>query len=181
VLAVNTTVVAVVGPPDATPLRAVRAANVRVLHTDGADPALDRALQASQEARRTTSPYLLHDADPLAAVARAWVSRFDESGDAGDLAIAVADVLARWRGRSIDMPDYYLLVDLERFTPTARHWYLGVLGVAAPVRVVPAPPSAPLVDALPGLRPGPWWPDLDRLLTGIDQVVPDKVGLPVST
>ena len=177
-LAVNTTVVAVVAPSGAAPLDGLRAANVRVLRADVEDPPLDRALAVSEQARRTSTPYVLHDADPLAGVAAAWVRHFDGQGEVGDLEIAVSEILARWRARSLDLPDYYLVVDPEALAPTARHWYLGVLGSTAPSRVVPAPPSTRLVDAIAELRPGPWWPDLDRLLAGIDRVVPDHVGAP---
>ena len=172
----NTTVVAVVVPPDAAPLDDVRAANVRVVRTEGDAPALERATAVWEQARRITAPYLVHDADPLAWVAEAWTRRFDGQGLPGDLEVAVAETLARWRARSLDLPDYYLVVDPEALSPTQRHWFLGFLGSAAPVRVVPGRPSVPVVDLLADLRPGPWWPDLDRMLADIDQVAPVQVG-----
>jgi hypothetical protein len=176
VLAVNTTVVAVVAPSGATPLEDVRAANVRVVLTQTDDVALDRAVAAWIEARRTTRPYLLHDADPLAWVADAWARRFDGQGAAGELEVAVAETLARWRARSLDLPDYYMVVDPEGFAPTLRHWFLGVLGSAAPTRVITSRPWTPVVDHLTELRPGPWWPDLDGVLADVDRVVPDQAG-----
>jgi hypothetical protein len=176
VLKVNTTVIAVVAPADATPLDAVRAANVRVLRSEPDTPALERATLAWEQARRTTAPYLLHDADPLAWVADAWARRFDGQGAVGELEVAVAETLARWRARSLDLPDYYLVVGPEGFSPTLRHWFLGVLGSAAPTRVVTTRPSIPVVDHLGDLRPGPWWPELDRVLADIDRVVPDQAG-----
>jgi hypothetical protein len=178
VLAVNTTVVAVVAPEDEKPLDAVRGANVRTIETEPDAPALDRAMAAYQTAQRTRAPYLLHDADPLAAVADAWARRFEGTGPAGELEVAVSETLARWRARSLDLPDYYLVVDPEALSPTLRHWYLGVLGSAAPARVVAGQPSTPVADQLGTLRSGPWWPELDRLLDGIDEVVPDQAGLP---
>jgi hypothetical protein len=36
-------------------------------------------------------PYLVHDADPLALVADAWVRRYDQQGPAGELEVAVRD------------------------------------------------------------------------------------------
>ena len=174
----QTTVVAVVAGADVEPLASVRAANVRVVPgEDGAAP-VERATRAWEQARRTTSPYLVHDADPLAWVADAWARFFDGQGAVGELDVAVDETLARWRARSLDLPDYYVVVGPEELPPTRRHWYLGVLGSAAPLRVVTSNPSEPLVDRLADLRPGPWWPDLDRLLAGIDRVVPDRAGLP---
>lgn len=175
-LAVNTTVVAVVAAGDDDPLDGVQATNVRALQTDADAPALDRAVAACERARSTASPYLLHDADPLAAVADAWARRFEGRGAMGDLEVAVAETLARWRVRSLDLPDYYLVVDPEALSPTLRHWYLGVLGSAAPARVVASRPDTPLVEHLGSLVAGPWWPALDRLLDGIDRVVPDQAG-----
>jgi hypothetical protein len=47
------------------------------------------------------------------------------------------------------------------------------LGVAT--NVVPAPDSDAAARMLPRLGTGAWWPDLDDLLGGIDQVVPDQM------
>jgi hypothetical protein len=176
VLAVNTTVIAVVGPDGTSPLEGVQATNVRVLRTDPDASALDRAVTAWEQARRTAAPYLLHDADPLAWVADAWTRRFEGSGVPGDLEVAVAETSTRWRTRSLDLPDYYLVADPESFSATLRHWYFGVLGSAAPTRVVALSPSGRVVDDLPSLRTGPWWPALDRILADVDRLVPDQVG-----
>jgi hypothetical protein len=175
VIKVNTTVVAVVAPPGSRPpLAAVSASNVRIVRPSHDAPELDRAIETWREARHTSSPYLLHDADPLALVADAWVRRFDGSGAVGDLEVAVAETLARWRARALDLPDYYLVVEPEALGPTHRHWYFGVLGAAAPSRVVVPAASAPVAEHLGELRPGPWWPDMDRLLADIDHLVPDQ-------
>ncbi|MBO0694366.1 MAG: hypothetical protein J2P58_15785 [Acidimicrobiaceae bacterium] len=174
-LAVNTTVVAVVSA-DPSRLEGIGASNVRVLRLPADIPALDRAVEAAAEARRTTAGYFLHDADPLARVADAWAARFEGSGIAGDLEVAVAETVARWRTRALDLPDYYLLDDPESLSPLRRHWYLGLLGSAAPARVVTLPPSTRLMDQLPDLGTGPWWPALDRVLADVDRVVPEQVG-----
>ena len=181
-LRVNTTVVAVVAPTsgDVSPLDHVRAANVRVLRPDADVAALDRAVVAWEQARRTSAPYLLHDADPLAWVADAWARRFQEQGIAGDLEVAVTETLARWRARSLDLPDYYLLTDPEGLSPILRHWFLGLLASAAPSRVVTSRAGASVVDGLADLHTGPWWPDLDRLLAGIDRVLPEQLGQAVT-
>jgi hypothetical protein len=174
---VNTTVVAVVAPTgDPSPLEHVRAANVRVLRPDADAAALDRAVMAWEQARRTSTPYLVHDADPLAWVPDEWARRFQVEGTAGDLELAVAETLARWRARSLDLPDYYLLTDPERLSPILRHWFLGLLGSAAPSRMVTGRVGAPVADQLADLHPGPWWPGLDRVLAGIDRVLPEQLG-----
>jgi len=176
VIAVNTTVVVVVAPPDVDPLDKVHAANVRVLRPQPDAPALDRASAAWEQARRTNAPYLIHDADPLASVAEAWARRFEGQGVAGDLEVAIAETLARWRARSLELPDYYVVFDPEGFRPTLRHWFLGLLGSTAPTRVVTSQPAVPVVASLAHLRTGPWWPDLDRILTDLDRVIPEQAG-----
>jgi hypothetical protein len=167
-----TTVVAVVGSGTRPAVESLRGrANVRVVVTE--EPEAAWRLAAA-----TAVPYLVHDADPLAAVADAWVRRFDEAGPVGELEVAVADVVARWRARAVGLPDYYLVLDGEDLPPTQRHWYLGVLHGAAPARVVPASGSgAALAELLGRLPTGRWWPDVDRLLEGVDSVVPDQAGV----
>ena len=86
-LAAHTTVVAVVAGADAAPLASVRAANVRVVPAGDGAP-VERATKAYEEARRTTLPYLVHDADPLA-----WVAT---PGPASSTATAWP-VTSRWR------------------------------------------------------------------------------------
>jgi hypothetical protein len=177
VLAVQTTVIAVVAPEGTKhPLDDVHAANVRVVRSDADAPAFDRTAAVWEQARRTTAPYLVHDADPLGLVAEAWARRFEGHGVAGDLEVAVAATLARWRARSLDLPDYYLVVDAEELRPTLRHWFLGLLSSAAPTRVVAGRSSVPVLDHLAELRPGPWWPELDRILADLDRVIPEQAG-----
>ena len=167
-----TTVVAVVGPRPRAAVESLRGrANVRVVISD--DPGAAWRLAAG-----TSVPYLVHDADPLAGVADAWVRRFDEAGPAGELEVAAADVVARWRARSVGLPDYYLVVDAEELPATQRHWYLGFLHAAAPARVVPASGTgAALAGELGRLPTGRWWPELDLLLDGVGSVVPDQAGV----
>ena len=173
-----TTVVALVGPQAGAGASSLRnRANVRVALPDEEGPA-DRARAAWRLAAGMSVPYLVHDADPLAAVVDAWVRRFDEAGPVGELEVAVADVVTRWRARSVGLPDYYLVLDAEELSPTRRHWYLGFLHAAAPARVLPTPSSGPaLADELGRLPTGRWWPDLDRLLEDVESVVPDQAGV----
>jgi hypothetical protein len=170
-------VVAIVGDETRACLEVLdRAANVATLvATPDADP-LDRAVEAWSTATHVHSPYFAHDADPLEATANAWVRRFDGEGPIGELEVVVSDTLARWRAGSIELPDYYLVLDAETWTPTRKHWYLGVLHAEAPARVVPVPNADAAAAALARLTPGRWWPDVDELLTDIDRVVPDQVG-----
>ena len=172
----STTVVAVVAVVEDDAAACVErlgsATNVAALVTEGTDP-LDRAVAAWADASRSHTPYFVHDADPLAAVADAWVRRFDSQGPIGELEVAVAETLARWRVGSIELPDYYVVLDAEQWAATRRHWYLGVLHRAAPARVVPVANAADAGSALGKLTTGRWWPDVDVLLDGIERVVPD--------
>ncbi len=102
---VSTTVVALAGERARACLQAFeRAANVRTVLVEPEQPALDRAAAAWRAAQGTRLPYLLHDADPLEAVAGAWVRRFDAEGVAGELEVAVGETLARWRARDLELP-----------------------------------------------------------------------------
>jgi hypothetical protein len=168
----STTVVAVLGGEAALLTRLGRAANVRAVTTDEGAPPLERAAAAWDVVTHTATPYLVHDADPLAAVAQAWVRRFDGIGPHGELELAVAETLTQWRQRAFELPDYYLLIDPSDWPATERHWFLGVLAPQAPMRVLVADPD--VSSSLPRLPTGRWWPELDQLVAGIEQIVPDQ-------
>jgi hypothetical protein len=68
------------------------------------------------------------------------------------------------------------LIEPHEWSATRRHWFLGFLAGLAPTRVLVADAAA--VTSLPRLPTGRWWPELDRLVEGIERVVPDKAGLP---
>ncbi len=126
---------------------------------------------------RSRRRYTVHDADPLAAVADAWVAHYDGVGVAGDLEVARSEVVAAARRGQVELPDYYLVIDADQLPVTRRHWYLGVMAGTRTSRVVPVrSDQRELRRALGSLAPGPWWPELDELLAGVDQVVPDRVG-----
>jgi hypothetical protein len=175
----STTVVTLVGErSEEYAAQLASAANVRVVAVERDAPQLDRAVEVWNQVGNTHAPYLLHDADPLAAVADAWVRLYDGEGAVGEVEVAVHETLARWRAGSLELPDYYFVLDAEAWSPTRRHWFLGVLHGAAPARVVPVAGSAGTVaNALAHLSSGRWWPDLDRLLDGIERAVPDRAGL----
>jgi hypothetical protein len=148
------------------------AGNVRVVAPEEG-PALDRALAAWAEASRALVPYVVHDADPLAEVAETWRARFDPAlagGVPGALEAAVGGFLARARAGSLGLPDHYLALDPEGRDPTVRHFVLGWLAAAAPVRVTPGAGMASAVTrALPALAPaagGPSQPASSTAWTG---------------
>lgn len=173
---VSTTVIAVVGSESrACVERLAGGNNVNGALPDPQGGPLERAVAAWGEARRVHAPYFVHDADPLASVADAWTRRFDEAGPVGELEVAVTETLARWRPGSLELPDYYLVLDADGMEPTRRHWYLGFLHTQRPQRVVPALDVEHATAEIGRLPSGPWWPDLDRLLDGVDKVVPDQV------
>jgi hypothetical protein len=119
----STTVVVLVGAKSAAVLRELGgAANVRTLSVEDDDSPLDRAVTATREAAGAHVPYLVHDADPLAAVVNAWARYFEGSGPRGELEVAVSETLARARTGAIELPDYYLVLDPERLDAIPRHF-----------------------------------------------------------
>jgi hypothetical protein len=180
---VQTTVVAVVGHGARAALQALSgAANVRAVQVEESLAPLERAVEAWGQAAAMHAPYALHDADPLAGVVQAWVRLYDGQGVRGELEVAREQALERWRAKRLELPDYYLVVDAEHLPPTLRHWYLGVLHARAPSRLLPTVGSpAALREALASRRAGPWWPELDALLSEVDRLLPEQVGLGPAT
>ena len=167
----SATVVCVVGDVDVAVLAR---ANVSTLSPPKDLTPLERAARATDAAGGAHAPYFVHDADPLALVADAWVRLFDASGPIGEVEVAVAETLARVRIQTIELPDYYLVIDADAMTPTRRHWYFGVLHEAVPLRVVPVPANAEqIVDGLEGLDATRWWPPVPQLLDRIEHRAPD--------
>lgn len=149
--------------------------NVRAIRQGERRPA-----EVMEIAGRSAATYVVHDADPLADVAAAWTTYFDGTGVVGALEVAIEAALAELRADRLVLPDYYLVLDPDGMTETWRHWWLGVLAGAAPVRVVPVRPSAAAIsEELGRLVAGRWWPaDLEAWLRGLPRVVPDRAGLP---
>ncbi|QBI21205.1 hypothetical protein ER308_17605 [Egibacter rhizosphaerae] len=146
-------------------------ADLPVVNTS--DPA-HRTAAVLAEAARTRAPYAVQRLDPLEDVAWAWRRFFDRLGGHGELEVAVADTLRRWRAGALELPDYYLAVEPDTWPPTLRHWVLGILHGTAPHRVVPvsAPPAPPVLARLDA---GRWWPPLDRLLSGLRERAPETL------
>ena len=152
---VSTTVIGLVGDQARACAQALqRAPNIRVELPDPAAPPLERAATAWEAATGAHLPYLVHDADPLAAVADAWVRRYDQQGLAGELEVAVADTVARWRARTIELPDYYLVLDPESGRrPAATGTWACSPARPRPGWSRPTPPRPPA-----SRRPSPPWP-----------------------
>ncbi|MFG6192678.1 hypothetical protein [Nonomuraea sp. JJY05] len=139
-----------------------------------------RPAEVMEIAGRSAATYVVHDADPLADVAAAWTAFFDGTGVVGALEVAIEAALEELRADRLVLPDYYLVIDPDGMPGTWRHWWLGVLAGAAPVRVVPVRSSAAAVaEELGRLTAGRWWPaDLRAWLRELPRVVPDRAGLP---
>jgi hypothetical protein len=140
---------------------------------DGDGDSLAAAAAALQRAGRSTSPYALVPADPLAVVAARWQEMWDLSKQPGPAAfeLAAAQALAAWRGGQFELPDYYLVLAAvaEQADPRAD-FYLGPLRAVRPHRVSvaagsePAAQAAALLGELGTLRHGPWWPSLEEIV-----------------
>ena len=136
-------------------------------------PGWETAADAMRAAARQRSTYVIVPADPLADVATSWQHMWEPaagSPGAADFEASAADVLAAWRAKRFELPDYYLVVAPAQGSLTAPDLYLGPLRAVRPRRVAVAgitdkvAPAASLLDALRLLEHGPWWPPLDELL-----------------
>jgi hypothetical protein len=130
---------------------------------------------ALREAARRQSTYVIVPDDPLADVAAQWRAMWDVPGGspgAAGFEQSAADVLAAWRGKQFELPDYYLVVAASAQPGgTGPDLYLGPLRAARPRRVAVvgsadslATQVARVLDMLSSLEYGPWWPPLDELL-----------------
>lgn len=150
-------------------------ANVRAATVKDEDSARELVAQSH-------TAYVVHDGDPLADLAAAWTGFFESTDTPGTLEVAVEATLAGLRRGSMQLPDYYVVLDPESLPETRKHWWLGVLAGVSPSRVIPAKASAAAVaDVLSRLPSGRWWPDPpDEWLRGLGRAVPDRVGVPGS-
>ncbi len=150
---------------------------VEILALQGSDPAL-----ATRRITAATTPWIVHDADPLEHVAAAWVELFEERSTLGALELEVETALAQFEAGSALMPDYYIVLEPQDAPDTWRHWWCGALGHHAPQRVLASrAPAAPrdaavrrLLSTLPSSRP---WPDPASWLPHLPFEIPDRVGL----
>lgn len=172
------TIVAIVGEQTDGALAALDGIRgVDVLWLQGSEPAL-----ATRRIAAAATPWVVHDADPLAHVAAAWVELFEERATLGALEVEVQTALAMFEDGSAVMPDYYIVLEPEEAPDTWRHWWCGALGYRAPRRVLTSPaPTTPrdaalrrLLSSLPSSRP---WPDPASWLPHLPFEIPDRVGL----
>jgi hypothetical protein len=177
------TVVVLAGPAPGEVLAAVgRSMNVALIRPEEETEGLTAAAEALQRASRTTSPYALVPADPLAAVAASWREMWDVSKQEGSAAFEQEAVkaLAAWRAGRFELPDYYLV--LAREEGLGPDFHLGPLRSARAHRVVLVPEQEPgqqaagVLHALGSLRHGPWWPGLDEMIEVARRFYPDSLG-----
>jgi len=138
-----------------------------------ARPGWEAGALALREAARRRSMYVIVPDDPLADVAAGWRAMWEAPagpGGAAGFEQHAAGVLAAWREKRFELPDYYLVVAPAQPSAASPDLYLGPLRAVRPRRVAvagvagrPGQASA-LVDALRSLPQGPWWPPLDELL-----------------
>ena len=184
----SSTVVVLPGPAPAEVLAALsRSMNVALIRPADDDcDGFEAAAGALRQAGRSTSPYALVPADPLAAVAASWQAMWDVSRPEGPSGFEqqAAKVLSAWRSGRFELPDYYLVLGhlgpLGPLGPTSAgagdtadpgpDFYLGPLRSARSHRVAfvaatePAQQAAGVLQALGSLRHGPWWPGLDEVI-----------------
>lgn len=139
----------------------------------GVEPA-----EATRALATATTPYVVHDADPLEHVAAAWVELYAEQATLGTLEVEVDTVLAQFDAGVAVMPDYYIVIGPAAIEGTWRHWWLGALAHRAPSRVLPVEASEAALRArlraLPASRP---WPEPAEWLPRVHFDIPDRVGL----
>ena len=97
------------------------------------------------------------------------------AGRRGALEVEVAAAVARWRRGRWSCPTTTSSSTRSRGRRRGGTSTSASCTRAAPHRVVPTTPAA-AATAIAHLHAGRWWPDLDRLLADVDQVVPDRVG-----
>ena len=138
-----------------------------------ARPGWEAGALALREAARRRSMYVIVPDDPLADVAAGWRAMWEVPagpGGAAGFEEQAAGVLAAWRDKRFELPDYYLVVAPAQPSAAGSDLYLGPLRAVRPRRVAVAGVAgrpglaSVLLDALRSLPQGPWWPPLDELL-----------------
>ena len=169
--AASTTLV-VVGEETTSAIHALeRFSNVRAAtFSDASDDDVSRWSAA------TTTPYVVHDHDPLAHVAAAWVEFFDDQSTFGVLELEIERAVEAAERHAMSVPDYYVVLHPEALPTTWMHWWLGVLAAASPTRVIPWPSGdESLARLLRRLPTGRAWPEIDEWLPSVMGAVPDRV------
>ncbi|MFF2274629.1 hypothetical protein [Agromyces sp. NPDC058126] len=170
----SSTTLVVVGDETANAIHALEGfANVCAASLPDASDA-DVARWSSSSA----APFVVHDHDPLAHVAAAWVEFFDDLSTYGVLELEIARALEAAGRHDLNVPDYYVVIHPESLPVTWKHWWLGVLASASPRRVIPWPAAdASLAQLLRSLPVARAWPEVDAWLPSVAAAVPDRIGL----
>lgn len=174
----SSTIVVLVGAADEPLLAELgRSPNISLVRPSDPDHEPDRltaATAALAEAAHRCAPFVLVPADPLAGMAAQWQAMWDLSagpqGPAG-FEEQAAGVLAVWRAKRFELPDYYLVLAPAQPDGAPPDLYLGPLRAARPRRVEVVvraedeqEQAARVRQALRSLPHGPWWPPLDELI-----------------
>lgn len=190
----SSTVVALVGDLDADLLdRLGRPPNVSVLKPSSPGP--EASLEIFSRAGRLLTPYAAVAADPLAELAAEWQKMWSVGTPEHLFEERAGEAIAAWRGGKLELPDYYIVVlnppaaptDPDQPQPHRYDFHLGVLRSERPARVAevvgaePAETAARTLHALGGLRQGPWWPAMDRLVESIRSFFPGRLAAAADT
>ena len=141
-----------------------------------ARPGWETGALALREAARRQATYVIVPDDPLADVAAEWRAMWDGLAGPAGFEASAAEVLAAWRDKRFELPDYYLVVPGAQPEGTGADMYLGPLRAVRPRRVAvagmagdSAAQQSRLLDTLGSLEHGPWWPPLGELLDAARQ------------
>jgi len=166
------TVIVLAGHPSAGLLGVIsRFMNVSLVRPGDSEDAASTLRRAAG----ITSPYVLVAADPLAAVAAEWQSMWEISDaprGTDEFELRAGEVLASWRARQFELPDYYLVLTEQAPAGAVPRpdFYLGPLRALRPHRVAvvaaseTAEQAAGILTALGSLRHGRWWPPLPEVI-----------------
>lgn len=189
----SSTVVALVGDIDTDLLdRLTRPPNVSVLEPSA--PGLEASLESFSRAGRLHTPYAVVAADPLAELAAEWQKMWSVGTAEHIFEERAGEAISAWRSRKLELPDYYIVVldppaapiDPDQPRPHTYEFHLGLLRSERPSRVAevvgaePAETAARALHALGGLRQGPWWPAMDRLVESIRTFFPGRLAAPAA-
>jgi hypothetical protein len=169
----SSTIVSLIGGGAGDLLLGLRSV-ANVTGVQAVEDGLDAAIDALARAERSSSPYVVVNADPLSDIAAEWAAMWAGTKDATALEVTAAATVNAWRRRRFELPDYYLaLTELagQRDTDPGADFHMGFLKSQRPGRVISVVPSAEpratllrALDALSRLPQGPWWPPLDRIV-----------------
>ncbi|HET7017379.1 MAG TPA: hypothetical protein VFI65_25885 [Streptosporangiaceae bacterium] len=140
----SSTVVALVGEPDDRLVSGLaQSANVSVAWAPDKPgkkdrPAWEAGALALRDAGKLRSTYVVVADDPLADVAASWQAMWDLSGGpeaAAEFERQATEVLAAWKAKRFELPDYYLVAAKATEEAPRPDLYLGPLRSVRPRRV----------------------------------------------